>query len=446
MILDNLGMRDKMNLMLANSWFLNICRRSIYFAPHASILRNECEVSLGRHPARARRRSDPWSELDANANTSNRNQRNDQAQSSSKNPVIKAFNGLISMLGRRSKSKSAYTLFMEAIYSHKLNSQSKVSFPVGSFVRVLDIDSILGSSDKFGDHDLKAILDVCPEVTRLNLSNCAITDTALMMMSVSNAAKNLISLNLSGCADISDLGIKVLSQACPKLESINLKNCINITDQAIVSLGYNCNNLQRLRLNGCEKLTDECLVTIANYNLKLRWLDVGLCSGIGDEGVSAIVGSCQHLQWLDLSRPSPKSSTNARLESIVDLGYTSQNITDETIIKIAENCRELELVDLSYCTAITDDGLLALANNAKLLRSLSLKGMPYITRISILALGSLRKAHRKLSWLQVYQCKQINAAVIDEMIAKLQDGWRKGPYDVEVHREVMNGKTWDDTA
>lgn len=38
------------------------------------------------------------------------------------------------------------------------------------------------------------------------------------------------------------------------------------------------------------------------------------------------------------------------------------------------------------------------------------------------------------------------SAVIDEMIQRLNDGWKKGPYDGNVHREVMNGKSWDDVA
>jgi hypothetical protein len=61
-------------------------------------------------------------------------------------------------------------------------------------------------------------------------------------------------------------------------------------------------------------------------------------------------------------------------------------------------------------------------------------------------LGELRRRHRRLIWLQIYNCRHINSDVIDEMIKRLNDGWRKGPYDTSVHRDVMNGRSWDDVV
>jgi hypothetical protein len=91
--------------------------------------------------------------------------------------------------------------------------------------------------------------------------------------------------------------------------------------------------------------------------------------------------------------------------------------------------KQLELLDLSYCTDITDTALCYVAKSSLCLKSLSLKGLDRITRESILELGELRRQHRRLIWLQIYNCKQITSAVIDEMIQRLNDGWRKGAYD-----------------
>ena len=61
-----------------------------------------------------------------------------------------------------------------------------------------------------------------------------------------------------------------------------------------------------------------------------------------------------------------------------------------------------------------------------------------------MALGDMRRRYRRLIWLQIYNCRGISGDVIDEMIRRLNDGWRKGPYDTNVHRDVMNGQSWDD--
>ena len=73
----------------------------------------------------------------------------------------------------------------------------------------------------------------------------------------------LISVDLSGCYQITDACVIALSQGCPKLSSLDLRNCGQITDACVIALSQGCPQLSSLNLYGCEQITDACVTALS---------------------------------------------------------------------------------------------------------------------------------------------------------------------------------------
>ena len=69
-------------------------------------------------------------------------------------------------------------------------------------------------------------------------------------------------VDLSGCQLVTDLGIRALTRSCKNLESVNVSSCYELSDAGFESLGT-CRRLQSLDACGCEQLTDTGLQALA---------------------------------------------------------------------------------------------------------------------------------------------------------------------------------------
>ncbi len=69
-------------------------------------------------------------------------------------------------------------------------------------------------------------------------------------------------VDLSGCQLVTDLGIRALTSSCRNLESVNVSSCYELSDAAFESLGT-CSGLRSLDACGCEQLTDAGLQALA---------------------------------------------------------------------------------------------------------------------------------------------------------------------------------------
>ena len=69
-------------------------------------------------------------------------------------------------------------------------------------------------------------------------------------------------VDLSGCQLITDLGIRALTRSCKNLESVNVSSCYELSDAGFESLGT-CSCLHSVDACGCEQLTDTGLQALA---------------------------------------------------------------------------------------------------------------------------------------------------------------------------------------
>ncbi|PRQ43465.1 putative leucine-rich repeat domain, L domain-containing protein [Rosa chinensis] len=159
------------------------------------------------------------------------------------------------------------------------------------------------------DKTLEAIGSSSCPITVLNLESCHITDCGLRFLTNGSCSKTIKELVLKGCHRITDSGVSLLQKMCA-LEELNLADCREVTD-------------------------------------------------VGGVAISAI----RTLKKLDFAR-GPK---------VTAWGPAwGPRVTDRTILALAENCLNLEILDLSGNKFVTGVGIRAFLGH-KCLQSLDLR-------------------------------------------------------------------------
>ena len=199
--------------------------------------------------------------------------------------------------------------------------------------------------------------------------------------------KNLRSLDLSFCENITDAGLGKLASLL-QLEELCLSGCKQITDLGLRNLAA-LKNLRKLELCGCEKITDQGLQSLASL-VNLRELHLENCSGFTDQGLQSLA-SLVNLRELYLDNCS--------------------GITGEGFQKLSALTR-LNIVHLNFCAQLNDSGLRGLAV-LKELRELHLACCEGITDSGLQNLTPLTK----LEWLNLNCCSQITDAGLKHITA-----------------------------
>jgi len=73
----------------------------------------------------------------------------------------------------------------------------------------------------------------------------------------------------------------------------------------------------------------------------------------------------------------------------------SQNLTNESVIAISENCPKLQKIDISWCYHTKNEGIQALLINCKHLEKISVKGCKNLTEDCFPGLNLAYKAMTK---------------------------------------------------
>ncbi|KAJ2925666.1 hypothetical protein H1R20_g11432, partial [Candolleomyces eurysporus] len=131
-------------------------------------------------------------------------------------------------------------------------------------------------------------------------------------------------LTLHGSKRLSAPALEATLTSWPNLISIDLTNVAEVTNEAIILLAAVSNKLQGVNLNGCKIPGDPALIALAKNCPSLCRLRMGASDLVTDTGVSAIVKGCPRLLELDLHRC--QNITNIALDlafcgSLTDLAF-----------------------------------------------------------------------------------------------------------------------------
>lgn len=213
---------------------------------------------------------------------------------------------------------------------------------------------------------------------------------------------NIESLNLSGCYNVTDIGLShAFTTDLPSLTELNLSLCKQVTDTSLGRIAQHLKNLEVLELGGCCNITNTGLLLVAWGLRRLRKLCLRSCWHVSDQGIGHLCG---------LSGET--ASGNLALEY---LGLQDcQRLSDEALRHVSVGLPNLRAINLSFCVSITDGGLKHLAKMPEL-RELNLRSCD---NISDVGMAYLAEGGSRITTLDVSFCDKIG----DQALGHISQG------------------------
>jgi hypothetical protein len=256
--------------------------------------------------------------------------------------------------------------------------------------------------------------DVQLPLLSLDISLCTgITDLGIIF--IKKSCPNLTKLEAYWCLGITDNSAKVIAEL-PKMSSINVSAC-GLTDLALVDSFHRLSSLQTLNLSTKNQFSDvglRSLLSSGNLSATLRYLDlegiskltdaicadlsqllalehlnISNCPQIGDDGVGCLT-TLVNLQALNLSCLQKLTSLSAaHVSRLSKLQHLDMSMCPE--VSDADGFRtltDLRVLDLTRCTI--SDSTVAAISRLQLLEELCLKDCTRLTDASVLHLSTCR--------------------------------------------------------
>ncbi|KAF9427760.1 hypothetical protein BGZ94_004206 [Podila epigama] len=199
--------------------------------------------------------------------------------------------------------------------------------------------------DYITDNTLATVLDHCPRLCRLLISEChGITDHGLALIRNAECVRRgtLVSLHMAGCDKITDRGLLTLATGhhdwnknmalkeplesrageadiTLKLESLDMAGCFQISDRGLIPLIKACGrHLEHLRVSECDLVTARSVFALAEHCPHIKWLDLARSGPLTDNCLTSLAQRCLGLEWLNLARQHP-SDIDADIDAEVDV-------------------------------------------------------------------------------------------------------------------------------
>ncbi|PKA57727.1 F-box protein SKP2A [Apostasia shenzhenica] len=228
---------------------------------------------------------------------------------------------------------------------------------------LFDLD--LSKSHKLTDSSLYALAHGCPHLTKLNISGCtAFSDSALAYLM--SFCRNLKYLNLCGCVmAASDRALQAIAYNCRQLQSLNLGWCEDVTDKGVICLALGCPDLRALDLCGCVLITDESVIALANGCPRLRSLGLYYCQNITDRAMYSLANNSRvkskHCSWVAASmHDGGRNAGNSDEEGLMNLNISQCTaLTPPAVQAVCDSfpalhtCAERHSLIISGCLSLT---------------------------------------------------------------------------------------------
>lgn len=256
-----------------------------------------------------------------------------------------------------------------------------------------------GAMHSVKDDNLARIVPYCDGLEAALLSGIPdLTNSTLI--SLVDTSTDLQIIDISGCRQITDVGVRRLAINGGQLKVIRLRSVVGITDSTISAIVRTLPHLSEFELNGLPLITASSVQDIWSYGKRLCILRLGDCRQLTDQAFphpfphpslpsTNVVPSSQNappstwphaLSHLLL----PKSHILEELE-ILDL-TGCKKITDVAIEGVVTHAPHISHMTLSGCSLVTDRGVESLCRLGRRLLTVSLSRMTKITDRSLCTL------------------------------------------------------------
>lgn len=259
------------------------------------------------------------------------------------------------------------------------------------------------------------------DITYFDFSNCSENNNITHFLDVFRMCHNLESVYLAGNKPITVTTIMELCMKCTKLHTVHAH--MQIPEEAISVLAFNCPSLTSLTLTlsnfNTSTLSDDCVLALAENCKQLKELNIKTCHMITDISMLALGDNCPSLEILRLDfcgniTDQGLISLAQGCRSLTSLGVCGANLSNASVLSLAENCHELMFVDLGSCGGLSNDSLIPLVEHCSKLISIRFCDVSTVTIefIEIIAYGCYQ-----LSEIKMYRCPLIQKEVARDIIS-----------------------------
>ncbi|KAH8582604.1 leucine rich repeat family [Cryptosporidium sp. chipmunk genotype I] len=251
-----------------------------------------------------------------------------------------------------------------------------------------------------------------PNLEIVDLSNCYQVNNRVIKCIISNCRK-LRELNICGCKLVTDSAFNTelfspIGSSMTNLRVLNIQGCSQIID--LQSIIKRTRDLESLNISYCRNITISTLEDVIQCCINLKELDISSCDGINDNNYEFNYSASTNIEKVSLSRSKLSSYTLGKIISSMDnLRYLNLNycvnVNDEVFDKISSKLMKLNTLCLRSCANISDKSFYYLGENLKELENLDISWCPMLTSktLKYLALRYSRNNVNRLKTLKLSQ-------------------------------------------
>ncbi|KAK3589577.1 hypothetical protein CHS0354_043031 [Potamilus streckersoni] len=256
------------------------------------------------------------------------------------------------------------------------------------------------STCKFVNNDcLMSVAQYCPNLRELDIDSCLQVDSTGF-----SQLKNLLQLQRLNLyrTYIDTMSLTAIIRSCPNLQHLNLGSCtcLHFMDDIADELGKNCRVM-----NGVYLVPDR----FHDSKRKLKSLELWRSRSISHEGLLRIYTNCRDLEEIDLGWCTElKSRTSC-------------------FVELTQNCTKLKKLFLTANRTVCDEDLLAIAKHCKDMEQLDILGT---REVSAFAAQRILENCKKLIMFDVSFCSGIDFPMMET--------WKKDFPHCEIKKSYQN--------
>lgn len=198
----------------------------------------------------------------------------------------------------------------------------------------------------------------------------------------------LFALNIWGIKNVTDEGVRLISQFCTSITSLTICECTQLTECSIIYILASLHNLVTLNLWGCTVLSNACIQLLLRHSTSLQSLEFAFCRQLIDGGL-ANISNCSSLKSIQLD--SCSLLTDLTLNELGSSHITSMNIrkcskmSSEAIENCLKKCSTLSILSLAHCQ-VSSQVITQLPFLCPALKSLDLSGIQHLKKENMQAI------------------------------------------------------------
>ncbi|KAI5804437.1 hypothetical protein EDC01DRAFT_420136 [Geopyxis carbonaria] len=278
----------------------------------------------------------------------------------------------------------------------------------GPFVRHLNLR---GCVQLQKDWRVDVVANACRNLYSASLEGCQFDRRIVHFVMTRNP--QLVHLNLSGLAAVTNSTCRILAQSCPQVETLNISFCTGADGRGLRKIVQGCKRLRELKAGELHISDPGLMIALFQSNM-LEKLHFGDCTGLTDELVRMLVEGGVP----DIDPFTNKSTAPPRKLMHLDLGKCT-GLTDAALRHLGENVPFLEKLELGCVPALTDAGLAAILPHVPRLTHLDLEECVELTNATLSSIAN-SPAAKTLVHLQVSYCETMDDTGMTELLRKCE--------------------------